>query len=50
MCVGMTGVGVSLAETVAPDLIVATNAVEELFAGEGVKSAVKGDTVDSLGQ
>jgi hypothetical protein len=46
----MAGVGVRLAETIAPDLIVATDAVEELFAGQGVKSPVKGHTVDSLGQ
>jgi hypothetical protein len=46
----MAGVGVSLADAVAPDLIVAADAVEELFAGQGVKGPVKSDTVDSLGQ
>ena len=50
MCVGMPGVGVELTEAVAPDLVVAADAVEEFFGGQGVKSSIKRDAVDSLGK
>ncbi len=46
----MPGVRVKLADAVAPDLIVAADAVEELFTGQGVKGTVEGNAVDSLWQ
>ena len=47
MGVGMICVGVELAEAVAPDLVVAADAMKELFIGQGIEGAVEGDAVDS---
>jgi hypothetical protein len=46
----MAGAGVELAETIAPNLIIASDAVEEFFVGQRVKSSIEGDAVDAGGQ